>query len=466
MLQPPGQFWGQRRGSGAINRAARQNNSIKDGTQSELPGISSFYLIDFRRMFISFSRPWCLLLFTVFLGAVLLWLYWPFPKGSQSTNPKPSVHVIWTFEPSERGAIFSSPLVTNERIYVGVIHDVGLSTAGAVYCLERASGKIRWKFDDEGKMQHMFSSPCLSIGRLYIGEGMHQNFECKLYCLNADSGVKLWDFEVGNHIESSPFVAEGKVFFGAGDDGVYCLDAKNGRLCWHFQEPLHVDTSPAVAGPHLFAGSGLSRKCKSTEMFCLDARTGTVVWRRPASLSVWGSPVVDRDEVFYGLGNGRMIEGPLPPEQPAGEVCCLQADTGRVRWRWPAPDAILCKPVVDSACVYVGARDGFCYCLDRRKGTECWRANLGSPVVARPALQGRHLYVVASKGPVYRLDAGNGAIEWTFDVASYSQTQPRMYSSPTVISDETTGGNHHWLFVAGELSNPVQSAAILYALRD
>src|SRR5262245_12448265 len=148
----------------------------------------------------SFLLSWRLLLFTFFLGTVFLWLYWHFQAGFGKKDPDHAFQVIWTFEPDERGAIWSSPLVTNERIYAGVIHDVGLSTAGAVYCLDRATGKVIWKFDDDGRMQHMFSSPCFWENRLYIGEGMHQNFECKLYCLNAESGVKLWDFAVGNHI--------------------------------------------------------------------------------------------------------------------------------------------------------------------------------------------------------------------------------------------------------------------------
>jgi outer membrane protein assembly factor BamB len=418
------------------------------------------------RMLISSFRSWHVLLFILLVGGVCLWLCWPSHTDNRNDNSVSTVQVIWTFEPEERGAIVSSPLVAEKRIYVGVIHDVGFSAVGAVYCLERATGKVVWKFDDQGRMQHMFSSPCFSEGRIYIGEGMHQNFECKLYCLNAETGAKLWDFEVGNHIESSPCVADGRVFFGAGDDGLYCLDAKTGRTCWHFQEPLHVDSSPAVVGGHVYAGSGLSRKCETTEMFCLDARTGGVVWRRPTKLSVWGSPTVDRGKLFFGLGNGRMIEGPPPPEQPAGAVCCLQADSGRIRWQWQAPDAILVKPVVDSEHVYVGSRDGYCYCLDRGRGMECWRANTSSPVVARPALEGRHLYVVASQGQIYRLDATNGSIEWTFDVATYSQTKPRMYSSPTILADETTGAGHYWIFVAGELSGSVQSAAVLYALHD
>src|SRR5438132_1499251 len=60
--------------------------------------------------------------------------------------------VVWTFEQVERGAIVSSPLVAGEQVYVGAIRDAGLATSGAVYCLNRDTGKIVWQFDDGGEM--------------------------------------------------------------------------------------------------------------------------------------------------------------------------------------------------------------------------------------------------------------------------------------------------------------------------
>src|SRR5207244_1242455 len=109
-------------------------------------------------------------------------------------------------------------------------------------------------FSDDGQMQHMYSSPCLADGRVYVGEGMHQNHLCKLYCVDAATGRKCWDFQTDGHIESSPCVADGKVFFGAGDEGVYGLDQVSGAECWHFRGPIHVDTSPTVVGHRLYAG--------------------------------------------------------------------------------------------------------------------------------------------------------------------------------------------------------------------
>ncbi len=384
----------------------------------------------------------------------------PLPSSAETDK------VVWTFEQVERGAIVSSPLAAGDRLYVGAIRDAGLSTSGAVYCLNRETGKIIWKFDDDGETQHMYSSPCLANGRLYIGEGMHANQVCKFYCLDAGSGQKLWQFVTAGHIESSPCVADGKVFFAAGDDGLYCLDAVSGAPRWHYEAPIHVDASPSVVDRCLYCGSGVSRTRKTTQVFCLNADTGAVLWQKPTDLPVWGSPAVSGDQVFFGLGNGRLTQSALAPEKPAGAVLCAAAKNGETQWRYDVRDGVLVRPAVDDHRVYFGARDGCCYCLDRSHGQLCWMQDLGSPLVTNPALLERRLYVVASDGRVSRLDADSGRIGWTFDVAAHSQTKPRLFSAPAVVGERAEVNGHFRVYFGAELRMPLNSAAMVYCLRD
>jgi outer membrane protein assembly factor BamB len=377
----------------------------------------------------------------------------------------PAVAVAWVFEPPQRGAIVSSPLVAGDRVYVAAIRDAGFSPAGAVYCLDRATGRVRWHFDDGGGLQHMYSSPCLAQGCLYLGEGMHANLRCKFYCLDAATGRKRWHFETAGHIESSPCVANGQVFFGAGAAGVYCLDAATGARRWQFRAALHVDASPAVVGRRLYAGSGVSRSYRAPEVFCLDTDTGRALWRVPTPLPAWGSPAPAGDDVFFGLGNGRLTGSATFPEKPAGALLCVDGRTGRTRWRYDVGDGVLAQPTVAPRHVYFGARDGCCYCLERAAGRLCWQTDLGSPLVTRLARAGHSLYAAASAGRVCRLDADRGTPGWTFDVAAHSGTRPRLFSSPAVAAGPGPGGQRD-IYFGTELRNPVTSAAVLYCLRD
>jgi outer membrane protein assembly factor BamB len=233
-------------------------------------------------------------------------------------------------------------------------------------------------------------------------------------------------------------------------------------VLWHFVDLFHFDSNPAVVGTQLFAGSGVSRRCKEPQVFCLDTRDGRVLWRMPTDLPAWGSPAVEGADVFIGLGNGRLLRGPEPREQPAGALLCLGAATGQPRWRYPVPDAVFVTPAVDRSHVYFGSRDGGCYCLDRAKGTRRWWADLGSPVMTRPAIVAGRVYAVASSGPVVCLDARTGEVIWTFDVAGTTETKPQLLSSPVVVEDEA--GRR--IYFGSELKTSVQSAAVLFCLRE
>jgi outer membrane protein assembly factor BamB len=386
----------------------------------------------------------------------------PQPTTTGPAAAESARHVAWSFELPERDAILASPVVAGDRIFVAAVYDAGPATGGVVYCLHRESRRIVWQFDDDGRMQQIYSTPCLAGGRLYVGEGMHGGSACKLYCLDAADGRKLWDFRTAGHIESSPCVADGTVFFGAGDDGLYALDAATSQKRWHYRTDLHLDSSPAVAGGRVFAGAGVSEKCKATAVICLDAADGRVVWRRSTDLPVWGSPAVAGDDVYFGLGNGRLTESAAPPKIPAGALLCADAVMGRTRWLHPVGDSAMARPAVDEGHVYFGARDGCCHCLDRKDGRPLWEAPLGSPVVTTPAVLGRRVYAVASGGQVACLDADGGRRFWDLDLARLSETSPRMLSSPRALAED--GGVR--VYFGAELRNSVTSAAVLYCLRD
>jgi outer membrane protein assembly factor BamB len=401
----------------------------------------------------------------VTLGALALTIrLWP--SGNADQHPSPQVEVVWAFEAQQRGAIASTPAVAGDRVFIAAIHSTTFRNAGAVYCLDRATGKPVWRFDDRGAMQHMYSSPTLADGRLYVGEGMHANFTCKLYCLDAGTGKRLWDFAAQGHIESTPAVVEGKVYFSAGDDGIYCLDAATGNRLWQFQGPFHFDTSPAVAAGRVYAGSGVSLTHKTTAAFCLDAASGKPLWRTPTNLPVWAPPAVAGDAVYFGLGNGRLQEAAQPPEKPAGALVCLGAAAGQLRWRFDAEDAVFARATVEAERVYFGSRDGRCYCLEGATGRLRWKRDLGSPVMTSTAYLDGRLYVVSTGGSVCCLEPDRGGVIWEHKVAERTGATPQLYSSPVAVLDAGDERPVRHIYFGSELRTAGGSAAVLYCLRD
>jgi outer membrane protein assembly factor BamB len=389
---------------------------------------------------------WALTLVCIAMAAM------SFPVSMQADGLK----LVWTFEPKERGAIISSPTVQENRLYAAVIQGTGFSTYGVVYCLNRETGEEVWQFDDDGAMQQVFSSPCVAAGRLYIGEGLHENHDCKFYCVDAATGQKLWHFQTTSHIESSPCVADGRVYFGAGSAGIYCLDAITGAERWHFQNNLHIDASPKVSGKRVYAGSGVSRTQKETRVFCLDADSGGVIWQHPAKLPVWSAPCILGNRAFFGLGNGRYDKS---ADRPAGAVLSVDVQTGKEIWCYDLGEAVLRSPAADDDRVYFGSRDNCCYCIAQKDGQLRWKTDLGSAVLARPMAQDNSIYVVSSAGRVCRLEADTGEPMWRCDIGNHAQSRAIVFASPA--RDDL-----HHLYVGAALEGPLGSRAVLYCLQD
>jgi hypothetical protein len=94
------------------------------------------------------------------------------------------------------------------------------------------------------------SSPAVVGGFVFVGSSDHN-----VYCLNANTGARVWNCTTGGSVSSSPAVVGGFVFVGSGDGKVYCLNATTGAKVWSYQTGGSV-SSPAAVNGVVYAGSG------------------------------------------------------------------------------------------------------------------------------------------------------------------------------------------------------------------
>lgn len=396
-----------------------------------------------------------------------------------SASPSAARYVgkLWEFDVKNgSGCVVSAPFLTDERVYFASAHPT--FRFGALFCLDRASGKQLWQFLDDGNLKQVFSSPTVDHGKLFIGEGFHDDADCKLYCLDAETGKKHWAYQTTSQTESTPAVRSNRVYIGAGNDGLLALEVATGKKLWQFPpDPgkgrlLRFGAGPlAVPGGKLYAGTGVDRNRKDdpgeTALLCLEAATGKLVWKVSVDLPSWGAPVLSGDDVFFGIGNGDIFDD---APAPAGAMLCLDAATGKIRWRTDVPNGILDKPAVDRERVYFGCRDGYCYGLDRASGKIAWKNDMGSPVIAAPALA-RHtltgktanVYALATRGKVRCIDPVSGTGQWTFTLES---SNPHLSAAPSVGVSRTKEGDRRHIYFGAALDGASSGSAMLYCLED
>jgi outer membrane protein assembly factor BamB len=154
--------------------------------------------------------------------------------------------LIWSF--STTSGIWSSPAVYDEKVYFG-------SNDNFVYCLNANNGNLVWSFDAGGEVH---SSPAVAYGNVYIGSSGQG-----LFCLNTSNGELVWQFLINNGIWCSPAVADNKIYFGNDpccgvSEYFFCSDAFTGEIIWLYsiggEEGLK--SSPAIAAGKVFIGAG------------------------------------------------------------------------------------------------------------------------------------------------------------------------------------------------------------------
>ena len=106
------------------------------------------------------------------------------------------------------------------------------------------AGAKLWEFETGGVVR---SSPAIgSDGTVYVG-----SMDKKLYAINGKSGVKLWEFETGDDVSSSPAIgSDGTVYVGSADNKLYAFrtDSKGiAKSPWPMrgQNPMHTGRAPA-----------------------------------------------------------------------------------------------------------------------------------------------------------------------------------------------------------------------------
>lgn len=107
--------------------------------------------------------------------------------------------VIWTFSESE-ASTHATPAIDSKNV-------IAASDSGTVYCLDTASGALKWEVETDGTP----TAPLLVDSRVIIGS------DGTLYIFSLDSGKMLWSYEISDEITSP--VLTGNMIIAAADDG-------------------------------------------------------------------------------------------------------------------------------------------------------------------------------------------------------------------------------------------------------
>ena len=315
------------------------------------------------------------------------------------------------------------------------------------------NGELLWRFDAGG---HVQSSPAVADGVVYFSG------DNNVYALDATTGEELWRFETGRG-SSSPTVVDGVVYAGNFDGCVYALDAGTGQERWSFKADGETASSAAVLDGLVYVTS------QDDHLYALDARTGQERWRWKTADWFTSSPVV-ADAMVY------VFSGSYAADQNEGHVYALDASTGEERWRFKVGDAMASDPAVVDGVAYAGSSDGYMYAIDAATGQEIWRSMTGPITLSSPAVQDGTVYIGSMNGYVYALDATTGEKLWRFSTGSWVASSPAVADGVVYIGSldnyvyalDAATGAERWRFETGDGvgSSPAVLDGVVYVGSD
>ena len=338
---------------------------------------------------------------------------WPLFRGSptldgvahSSLPDKPDL--LWTYECEEQTQ--STPVIADGRVFIG-------TDKGRLVAIGLADGTKAWEY--EGK-EEFGAPPAYSAGRVFIGDRRG-----KVHAVSAVSGEKLWTFEAEQEILASPNFAGQYVLIGSYDYSLYCLKAATGEKVWQVETDAQVHCTACVAN-RLTAVAGCDGVLR-----LIDWSTGKQSASVELGDNIAASPAFDGERFYLATFAGAMLcvqpglEEPVVWRQEerdgdaifasaavsggavvfAGRdkvVRCLDASTGKQRWRFRTRGEVDSSPVIVGDRVVFGSQDGQAYVLALQTGRKRWGFVAGAPISAAPAVASGRLVLAAEDGAVY-----------------------------------------------------------------
>ncbi len=309
---------------------------------------------------------------------------------------------LWSVKVDKQ--ILSSPVIAGNLLIYGTY-------SNTVEAVSLADGQPVWSLSLAAPV---FTMKLGSDGRIYAGEGLHDDMASNLTVIEPASGKIVWQRQFLGHLEEESRLSPDKsrLYLGAGPSGLWAIDAKDGQLLWH--QPLgHIDSCPLLLGETLYVPAQISETEHRTRFFALKAEDGVVRWQLDQPGQPWGSPLIDKSGSILLATTGEGQIG-VSRSTDRGRAYGLSRD-GTTLWQTELPD----MPIQPSLYLAEGdmvihtVKSGEVVALHVADGSLAWKFNAGGTLQSSATLLSGHaiplIAVTSHEGTFSLHDARNGA---------------------------------------------------------
>jgi len=224
-----------------------------------------------------------------------------------------------------------------------------LTSTGEVKAIDADSGKQQW--------QTRIGDPGLaSIGVGADGTHVAAINGSTMYCLDAETGKRLWSIKCRHAVSAPPTVSDEKVY----------VPLVNGNL-----EVFNIEKKGVQSSVFVASGEGLSR------------------------------PLLTEVSVSWSTDAGHL--------NVAGRF-----DGKTVAYQLRADDSINSQAAYKSGKFFATSLDGFVYAVDENRGSVAWQSSTGASISQSAMPLGKHVFVINDNHELHKFDQelGTNAAGW------------------------------------------------------
>lgn len=264
---------------------------------------------------------------------------------------------------------FTSPIVYDEKIYIGTIEEgPGSEPIGFLVCLDALTGVEEWKYNI-GKFNFaLYSCPSFYNGNIYT-TSINKN-QTQLHCVNSLNGNGVWitNLTIMNFglAISSPTIDDGKVFVICAETEkddfwtkVFCIDSINGDIIWDYSmidEVIEVSFStPAVNNDRIYYFSN-GGTWSYGRIYCHDALSGDIIWdKKTEDCYTFSSPAISSDD--------KLFIGAFSPKNGKNKILCYDISNGDISWEYILDGiaSVDSSPAIANKRIYISTGTGEIY---------------------------------------------------------------------------------------------------------
>lgn len=236
-----------------------------------------------------------------------------------------------------------------------------------------------------------------------------------------DNFELLWEYPTADGSNSTPAIADGRVYVGTLAGDILCLELATGKKIWAHHSIVAKDPNefaPGFAAPITITPELVLGGDEDGVYHAVDRKTGEGKWTFKTGTIINGGGNIYGDSVLVGSRDGKLYR--------------LKLASGEKMWEFDAGGPVNATPTIAGQYTFMtGCSEPFLLVVDLETGKLHKKVPIDGRIIATAAYKDDLLYFGTAEGKVYALDwqKGEGEAAWTYAMPNQDQ---QIDSSPAV----------------------------------